>query len=136
MPSVERETYWQTMQYNLLLDNSLLLHSSEHDTQALQTIYDNLLFSKGLLLKTSNLISAEIKKADNSEDNDLYQRVQNLYTLLDDDQLSGDSKRQIKEEIKSIEKSLSIKYASIDNLQKYLSKSWKDFGNSDRRISP
>jgi len=126
MPSAERETYWQTMQYNLLLDNSLLLHSSENDTQALQTIYDNLLFSKGLLLKTSNLISAEIKKADNSEDNDLYQRVQNLYTLLDDDQLSGDSKRQIKEEIKTIEKSLSIKYASIDNLQKYLSKSWKD----------
>ena len=40
--------------------------------------------------------------------------------------MSGDSKRQIKEEIKSIEKSLSIKYASIDNLQKYLSKSWKD----------
>lgn len=126
LPSAERETYWLTMQVNLVRDNSLLIHSGRKDDQSLRSIYDNLLFSKGLLLKTSNFISNEIQRSGDAESNQLYHLVQGLYSVLDNNQLTGDSIRHIKAEINSIEKKLALKFASIDNLKASLSKSWKD----------
>jgi CHAT domain-containing protein/tetratricopeptide (TPR) repeat protein len=72
LSETERLNYWKWNQRYFIISNSLLYHFQTPDASILS--YDNELFAKGLLLKTSNNIRNQILNSGDSELINLYEQ--------------------------------------------------------------
>ncbi len=129
MSTSERENIWNLNNLYLQKYNYFLLHCNSN-AESVGATYDNVLFSKGLLLRTSNFIGDEIMRSKDNQAKMQYQQVQNLYSQLLDTDLPGDSVRSIRSQITTLEKLLSSKFVTASSLEDKLVTSWKDVRSS------
>jgi len=123
-----REKYWKRNNLFLAYANSLMLRSKSDSVNA--KIYDNVLFSKGLLLKTSNYITDNIL---NSTDNALKQNFLELTKYknrLAKGDIVADSIEIYKYATTYLDKILVEKVADYAELRKTLQYNWNDIRKS------
>lgn len=122
MSSDERARYWETNNDYLSLFNSMLFLGD--NVRYFDDIYNNVLFAKGLLLRTTNTISEKLKQ---TNDYTLHEDAANLQRLKHRElyeELSPQDLSSLQDSIKRIEKRLTTKlvgYQSADSLRNYYS---------------
>ena len=104
LSSQEREVLWKHYNPYLLVANYFLSQNESYDQG---TIYNNALFSKGLLLNESTKISERIQSSGDQELIDLLNKMQTLQSQVVLQEYSGDSLRIIKDSISHIDKLLT-----------------------------
>ena len=100
----QRTKYWDNYSPTFNMVNYFLFHSVKSKTE---TIYNNTLFAKGLLLRESSKISDEINK---SNDNNLklaFERLKQYRDIVSQNILSQDSTRIINDSISVLDKLLT-----------------------------
>ena len=119
LSNTEREKYWNYYsQYIYVLNSWLTQNKGEQDNACL---YNNALFAKGLLLRTSTRIRERIANSESSEAKEQYEELMALQKRLGQQTLSNDSVQQIQERINTIDKNLTKLvqgYVSSANLRK------------------
>ena len=129
MSSEERARYWDKTSDELAKYNSMLFELNKENS--LGQIYDNTLFSKGLLLRYSNHLS---KLVSSLSDDNVYEKtmlLQELNKRLINEELNNEALVSVKNSIRSIEKELSAKiagYQSVDEIRKQYS--WRNIKHS------
>lgn len=119
LSNTEREKYWNYYSPYIYVLNSCLAQGKREQDNA--CLYNNALFAKGLLLRTSNRIRERIAKSENNEVKEQYEELLALQKLLEMQTLSNDSVLQIQERINIIDKNLTKLvqgYVSSANLKK------------------
>ena len=114
----EREKYWNYYNAYIHILNSWLVQTASKQNNA--TLYNNALFAKGLLLRTSNRIREQIEKSANSELKSQYNEILALQKQLESNHLANDSMVVIKERINVLDKNLTKfvqGYISADNIK-------------------
>lgn len=107
----ERENFWSYFEYYFPLLNFLAYQSGENHMYG--QIYNNILVEKGLLLRTTNSLRAQILNAGNQDDVQMYDHLLQLRSLLPS--LTQDKYGSIIDEIETIDKYLTQKYSSYCN---------------------
>lgn len=115
----EREKYWNYYSPYIYILNSWLAQAN--DKQNNSCLYNNALFAKGLLLRTSNRIRERIIDSGSKESKEQYDELLALQKKLQRQTLSSDSVWLMNERINSIDKNLTKLvqgYVSVSNLRK------------------
>lgn len=118
LSSDERTRYWEG-QVDYIEKFNAMLYLSD-DQSSYDQIYNNVVFSKGLLLRTNNYISKQLWSTDNKSLQQDAQQLVMLQNKLVKEDLSQVDKQNIKDSIRIIEKRLStnlIGYQFIDSLK-------------------
>lgn len=118
LSSDERTRYWEG-QINYIEKFNAMLYLSG-DRTSYDQIYKNVIFSKGLLLRTNNYITKQLLSTDNKNLQQDAQRLMVLQSRLVNDDMNQEYKQVVKDSIRIIEKKLSINlisYQSIDSLK-------------------
>lgn len=105
LSNIEREKYWNYYSPYIYILNSWLAQGKSEQTYA--SLYNNALFAKSLLLRTSNRVREHIASTENDEAKQQYEQLQALQKLLEKQSLSNDSVMQIREHINAIDKNLT-----------------------------
>ena len=119
LSNTEREKYWNYYSPYIYVLNSWLAQGKGEQNNA--CLYNNALFAKGLLLRTSNRIRERIANSESSEAKEQYEELMALQKRLGQQTLSNDSAQQIQERINTIDKNLTKLvqgYVSSANLRK------------------
>lgn len=119
LSNAEREKYWNYYSPYIHVLNSWLVQAKGEQDNA--CLYNNALFAKGLLLRTSNRIRERIASLENNEAKALYEEMLALQKSLEKQTLGKDSLSQIQERINTLDKELTKLvqgYVSSDNLKK------------------
>ena len=122
MSASEREQFWQYNNQFIQRSNFLLLNCGGHYSGE---VYDNILFSKGLLLKASTFIGDTIMNSDNEAAKKRYHQVRELYSQLLNRNLDDNSIRKLQDSINALEKQLTSTFVSTGSLENGLSLTWK-----------
>lgn len=127
MSGEERAIYWKHFENYLPMLNLIIYESSNAD--AFGTIYDNILESKGLLLRSTNAIRDAILNSDNASDIADYTRIGKLKQQLLNEK-DEETRLAIEKEIEAIDKRLTqhvnayADFAAAKNIR------WKDVRNA------
>lgn len=124
MSNEEREHFWEVSNWELNVLNTILANSGKSDCWG--NIYNNTLFSKGLLLKTSNIIKNEIFNSGDKESISLLNRKIYLEKFLEQEGINDDSLKLIKDSINSYDKLLAERSSGYASFKKELSTNWSD----------
>ncbi len=114
----ERGRYWEDGLHYLSVFNTML--ASSKDNRCHDQVYDNAIFAKGLLLRTTNRISEQLAKPENMGLRDIVGTLHDLQTKLITDSMSNSEQFAIKDSIRLIEKRLAtdlIGYQSVDSIR-------------------
>lgn len=114
----ERAQYWEGNSEYLAKFNAMLFLSN--DNQYFDQVYENTIFAKGLLLRTSNQISRQLELTTNESLRKDAIQLQKLQKRLINENLQSDELYNVKDSIRQIEKSLAINlvgYQSIDSIR-------------------
>lgn len=76
----ERQSYWENCGHNIPLQNYIYMHYGSDIHKG--AIYDNLLYSKGLLLRTTNELYNRLSKIGNENMLNLHRSMLNTKTLM------------------------------------------------------
>ena len=128
MSNDEREKFWDGSNDELNILNTLFAYSGKD--KYCDNIYDNILFSKGLLLKTSNLIKDEIYNSGDKKSISILNRKINLEKYLEQEGINEDSLKLIKDSINSYDKLLAERSSEYVSFKKELTTNWADIKNS------
>ena len=128
MSNDEREKFWDGSNDELNILNTLFVVSGKD--KYCDNIYDNILFSKGLLLKTSNLIKDEIYNSGDKEIISILNRKINLEKYLEQEGINEDSLKLIKDSINTYDKLLAERSSGYASFKKELTANWSDIRNS------
>lgn len=101
----EREKYWNYYSPYIYILNSWLVQGKAEQDNA--SLYNNALFAKGLLLRTSNRVREHIANSENDEAKQQYEELLALHKLMEKRTLSNDAVMQIQERINAIDKNLT-----------------------------
>lgn len=127
MSGAERAIYWKHFENYLPMLNLIIYESGNAD--AYGTIYDNILESKGLLLRSTNAIRDAILNSDNASDIADYARIGKLKQQLLNEK-DEETRLAIEKEIEAIDKRLTqhvnvyADFASSKDIQ------WEDVRNA------
>jgi len=119
LSSDERARYWDRKSDELNKYNAMLFLSGEHPYY--EQVYNNTIFAKGLLLRAASHISEQLAV---TEDNSLREdatRLHQLQTRIINEELTSEELVAVKDSIRKIEKTLSVKligYQSTDSIRK------------------
>ena len=124
----QRLNYWDAT--GGLLDgyNRFLFDSSNN--QATGTIYDNALFAKGLLLRTSNWLSSAIVNNADSASRERLNTISAYQSRISSGELSADSIGYYEGLIANLEKELLRDNVTYRDLKNNLTTSWRDIKES------
>lgn len=118
----ERTRYWEQNSDYLSKFNAMLFLGN--DNRCYDQIYNNTIFSKGLLLRTTNYISEQITKTENKNLQKNAKILQILQKKLLSKEMGSQELHDTKDSIRQIEKELTINligYQSIDSIRKQYS---------------
>lgn len=104
MSGAERAIYWKHFENYLPMLNLIIYESSKAD--AFGAIYDNILESKGLLLRSTNAIRDAVLNSDNASDIADYTRIGKLKQQLLNEK-DEETRLAIEKEIEAIDKRLT-----------------------------
>lgn len=123
MNSSERANYWERFNNYHPMLNMMIFESKKQDYFG--AVYDNILESKGLLLRSTNAIRDAILSSGNPNDIDDYTRLgqlrQQLLTEID-----ANVRKEIKQEVESLDKRLTQRVAAYSDFAKGNSLTWLD----------
>ena len=122
MSGAERATYWKHFENYLPMLNLIIYYSG--DTDYFGSIYDNILESKGLLLRSTNTIRDAILDSGNKEDIANYVRIGQLkqQLLVESDQ---NKRTALETEIENLDKKLTQQVNSYANFKAYKNIQWQ-----------
>ena len=124
----QRQNYW-SQNGNLFLGyNRFLFDSSKHPGEIEGTIYNNALFTKGLLLRTSNWLTEKITRTSDSNDIEKLNQISQYQEILKI--TTPDSLGYYEGKIKQLEKELLRNNVSYANLMQGLSFDWREIKKS------
>ena len=127
MSGEERAIYWKHFENYLPLLNMFIYENGQPDYYG--AIYDNILESKGLLLRSTNAIRDAIMNSGNVNDRNDYERMINLKQLLQNE--TNDSLRaEYSKEIENIDKRLTRNVNSYSDFASSQCISWQDVRNN------
>lgn len=115
----EREKYWNYYSPYIYILNSWLAQANNKQNNS--CLYNNALFAKGLLLRTSNRIRERLIDSGNKEAKEQYDELLALQKKLQQQTLSSDSVWLVNEHINTIDQNLTKLvqgYVSVSNLRK------------------
>ena len=118
LSSDERTKYWEGQVDYINKFNAMLYLSN--DVTSYNQIYNNIVFSKGLLLRTNNYISKQLSSTNDESLKLDAQRLIMYQNRLVNEDLSQECVQMVKDSIRIIEKRLSVNligYQSIDSLK-------------------
>ena len=118
----ERTRYWEKNSDYLSKFNAMLFLGN--DNRCYDQIYNNTIFSKGLLLRTTNYISEQITKTENKNLQKNAKILQILQKKLLSKEMGSQELHDTKDSIRQIEKELAINligYQSIDSIRRQYS---------------
>ena len=125
----EREIYWRDLEWSLSKANAFICNARENSY--LGEIYNNTLFSKGLLLRTCNLIKEKIYASGNEKIIALFEELLGYQSKLYDQVIPSDSIYVLENMINRIDKELTKEVTSFDLLRSNFD--WKDIRKELRR---
>lgn len=129
MSSDERARYWDRTGDYLTKFNAILFVLG--DEKNFSQIYNNVLFSKGLLLRASNKLSDGLAKTSNQDLQAKVFLLRNLGERLAKEELTAETAFKVKDSIRIIEKELSVNivgYQSSDSIRAQYS--WQNIRRS------
>lgn len=127
MSSEERAIYWKHFENYLPMLNLIIYESGDAD--AFGTIYDNILESKGLLLRSTNAIRDAILNSDHSSDIADYTRVGKLKQQLLNEK-DEETRLAINKEIETIDKRLTQHVNAYADFAASKNIRWEDVRNA------
>lgn len=124
LDGMAREKYWERNNLMLVYANSMMLKL--HGDSSSIKVYDNLLFSKGLLLKTSNHIKNSVYESGDSELIKAFNEITLYQSRLAQNKVPRDSIGIIKIAISYVEKKIMSRLSEYADYNKFMSYTWKD----------
>ncbi len=118
----ERESYWSYNNINIDLLNTIFANANTG--KYIGTIYNNCLFTKGLLLKTSKYIKREISLSGDDYSKKLISIMNFLEKEINKGNYSAKQIEQIKDSLNNIDKLLTKNNASYQSFKKELLPDW------------
>lgn len=106
---------------------------SESENKASETMYDNALFAKGLLLRTSNWLTSSIMENANMDDSKKLDMMSSYQSRIASGDLSVDSIGYYEGLIQNLEKDLLRENISYKDLKMNLMTTWRDVKKSLRK---
>lgn len=128
MSNEERERYWEDNIVLLTAINMIFANSGNDEYNG--HIYNNNLFSKGLLLKTSNLIKSEIYNSGDEESIMLLNKKLELEKLIEQNVFEEDTLKIVKDSINTYDKILTDRSSGYASFKKELTANWSGIKNS------
>lgn len=127
MSGAERAIYWKHFEHYLPMLNLIIYESGNADSFG--TIYDNILESKGLLLRSTNAIRDAILNSDNTSDIADYTRIGKLkqQSLNEKDE---ETRLAIEKEIEAIDKRLTQHVNAYTDFAASKKIRWEDVRNA------
>lgn len=120
----QRFNYWNKTAGILNAYNRFIIEAV--DNKGAETIYDNALFSKGLLLRMSNWVMGRIRESAIEGDKEKITLIENYKNAITSDSIANDSILYYQGEIMKLEKELMRSNITYSYLQKEFSITWKD----------
>lgn len=123
----ERANYWRYYELYLPIINMTIYNQQAE--YAYGTIYDNILMTKGLLLRSSNLVTNAVQMSGSKAAQDEYKRLTNLkHSLLK----TGDNnkRKKILAEIDQLDSHLTKEVATYKSFKENLNTHWKQIQNA------
>ena len=127
MSGEERASYWKHFKNYLPLLNLFIYESGQSEFYG--TIYDNILESKGLLLRSTNAIRDAIMNSGDANDRNDYARIIKLKQLLQTE-INDSIRAEYSKEIEVIDKRLTRNVNSYSDFANSQNRSWKNIRNS------
>lgn len=127
MSGAERAIYWKHFENYLPMLNLIIYESGNAD--AFGTIYDNILESKGLLLRSTNAIRDAILNSDNTSDIADYTRIGKLKQQLLNEK-DEETRLAIEKEIEEIDKRLTQHVNAYADFAVSKNIRWEDVRNA------
>lgn len=127
LPTEVRELYWDMSNAYLQCCNAYLFDT--HDPKNFGTIYDNALFSKGLLLRTSNWIRSKINTADAKSREQLNELI-TLQSQLANGAVPADSVELVKYRIANLDRELTRSNADYSAFKEEFTFDWRKIKTS------
>ncbi len=124
LDGMAREKYWNRNNLMLVYANSMMLKL--HGDSSSIKVYDNTLFSKGLLLRTSNHIKNSVYESDDVELIDAFNKITLYQSRLAQNDIPKDSIALIKIIISYVEKQIMSRLSEYADYNKFMSYTWKD----------
>ena len=121
----QRLTYWNNVGA-LLNGYNKFLSLEEDESIYTGTIYDNSLFSRGLLLRMSNYVTDEITRSMTTDSQDKLSQIAEYKNLIASGNVSPDSASYYQGLVIRLEKELMRDNLKYDALSKTFLTSWKD----------
>ena len=124
LDGMAREKYWERNNMMLVYANSIM-HKFNGDSSSIK-IYDNSLFSKGLLLRTSNHIKNSVYESGDAELIKAFDDITLYQSRLAQNKVPRDSISIIKIAISYTEKQIMSRLTEYADYNKFMSYTWKD----------
>lgn len=124
LDGMAREKYWERNNLMLVFANSMMLKL--HGDSASMKVYDNTLFSKGLLLRTSNHIKKSVYESGDEELINAFNEITLYQSRLAQNNVPRDSIAIIKIGISYVEKQIMSRLSEFADYTKFMSYTWKD----------
>lgn len=121
----QRFNYWSNIASYLDAYNLLLYKTSPRKFENNGYIYNNALFSKGILMRISNYLTHQISTSNNKRDTECIESISRIKAYLYDKELPKDSINYYNGIINTLEKELQKNNLSYSTLKKYISPDWK-----------
>lgn len=127
LSTIERSNFWNYLGKSIPILNMIIATKGENKDYG--TILDNILETKGLLLRTNNAIRDAILKSDNTKDQEDYKRMCHLKKQLMAEN-NDEIRSQIIKEINDIDKRLVNNVNEYSNFQNINSINWQGIRNN------
>lgn len=124
LDGMTREKYWERNNLMLVYANSMML-TLRGDSSSIK-VYDNSLFSKGLLLRTSNHIKNSVYESGDAELINAFDEITLYQSRLAQNKVPRDSIGIIKIAISYVEKQIMSRLSEYADYNKFMSYTWKD----------
>lgn len=124
LDGMAREKYWERNNLMLVYANSMMLKL--HADSASTKVYNNTLFSKGLLLRTTNHIKNSVYESGDSELINAFNEISIYQSRLAQNNVPRDSIAYIKIAISYVEKQIMARLSEYADYNKIMSYTWED----------
>lgn len=123
MSGSERAIYWKHLEHYMPMLNLIVYEAGKEEHFG--AVYDNILETKGLLLRSTNALRDAIALSPNPLDAQQYSQIKSLRLQLLGES-DNDKRKQINEEIERLDKALTSRVSAYASLAQNSTVNWQD----------